>query len=425
MRACEDGVLFYPVYALLFADAGLSTAQISTLFVIWSVVSFVFEVPSGAWADAWSRRRLYALGAFLTAAGFASWTFWPTYAGFALGFLLWGLGGALSSGTLEALLYDQLGDSAAYARVAGRGGTVAILAMLAATVLASPAFTLGGYLLVGVFSVAVPTVGGFLALGFHEGPAEETGPGDGKEPPRTPSAVTPVDIATIMSVAGDAELLHEAHRSADGHTPDEPRSAGESQATGGAQQRGYFATLRMGVGEVVGSRRVAWAVLVAALVPGFTALDEYLPLLSRSAGAPTAVVPLMYALPALAMAGGSALAGRWPAITAPRLAAALATAAVLLAGGALSGRLAGMVPIALAFGILQFAIIVTETRLQESITGAARATVLSVAGFASEVFAVLLYAVFGAGAGFASVSTLFAWCALPLLATALAAGRRH
>jgi hypothetical protein len=84
-----------------------------------------------------------------------------------------------------------------------------------------------------------------------------------------------------------------------------------------------------------------------------------------------------------------------------------------------------MLPIALAFGVLQFAIIVTETRLQESITGAARATVLSVAGFASEVFAVLLYAMFGGGAGFASVPTLFALCALPLLATAVAAGRQH
>jgi hypothetical protein len=158
-------------------------------------------------------------------------------------------------------------------------------------------------------------------------------------------------------------------------------------------------------------------------VPGFTALDEYLPLLSRAAGAPTVAVPLLFALPALAMAIGSTLAGRWAQIAASRLAASLATAAVLLAGGALSGRLVGMLPVALAFGILQFAIIVTETRLQESITGAARATVLSVAGFASEVFAVLLYAVFGAGAAFASVPALFALCALPLLATAFAVRR--
>jgi len=354
------------VYALLFADAGLSAAQISTLFVLWSVVSFVFEVPSGAWADTWSRRRLYAIGAFLTAAGYASWTFWPAYAGFAVGFVLWGLGGALCSGTLEALLYDEVGDGETYARVAGRGGTAAILAMLAATVLASPAFALGGYLLVGLGSVAVRAAGGMVALGLPE------------------TRVTPEEEA----------------------------------------DESYLATLRAGLGEVRGSSRVAWAVAIAALVPGFTALDEYLPLLSRAAGASTAVVPLIFALPSLAMAIGSALAGRWAAVSPGRLAAALITAALLLAGGALSGRLAGMVPIAVAFGILQFAIIVTETRLQVSIGSGSRATVLSVAGFASEVFAVLLYAAFGAGSAFAGVPTIFALCGLPLLLTALAIGRR-
>jgi MFS family permease len=111
---------------------------------------------------------LYAVGAFLTAAGFASWTFWPTYAGFAMGFGLWGLGGALCSGTLEALLYDGLGDSETYARTAGRGGTTAILAMLAATVLASPVYTMGGYLLVGALSVAIRAIGGFVALTLPE-----------------------------------------------------------------------------------------------------------------------------------------------------------------------------------------------------------------------------------------------------------------
>jgi hypothetical protein len=49
-------------------------------------------------------------------------------------------------------------------------------------------------------------------------------------------------------------------------------------------------------------------VALAALLPGFSALDEYLPLLSREKGAPTQAVPLLYAITALAMAGGSALA---------------------------------------------------------------------------------------------------------------------
>src|SRR5689334_10355175 len=132
------------------------------LFAIWSVVSFAFEVPSGALADAWSRRGLYAIGEFLTAAGYALWLIWPAFPGFALGFVLWGLGGALASGSLEALVYDQVGDD--YARVMGRAGTIGILATLAATLLATPALTLGGYHLVGIASIVVVTLGGLLAL---------------------------------------------------------------------------------------------------------------------------------------------------------------------------------------------------------------------------------------------------------------------
>jgi MFS family permease len=352
-------VLLYPVYALLFADAGLTTAQISTLFVLWSVVSFTAEIPSGAWADTWSRPRLYAVGAFLTAAGFASWTFWPAYGGFALGFGLWGLGGALCSGTLEALLYESTGD---YAKVAGRGGTVAILAMLAATVLASPAYAIGGYPLVGTLSVAVRAVGGLLAPTLPE-PARD----DEEEP--------------------------------------EP---------------GYLETLRGGLAEVRGSRRVAWAVAIAALVPGFTALDEYLPLLSKALGAPTVAVPLLFALPSLAMAAGSALAARHPTLGPRPLAVTVTTAAVLLAAGALTRHLAGMVAAAAAFGLLQFAMVQVETRLQHAITGRARSTVLSVAGFASEVFAVALYAFFGLDV---SLPVLFALCGVPLAMTAMIISR--
>jgi hypothetical protein len=369
----------------LFADAGLSVAQISGLFVLWSVVSFVVEIPSGAWADTWSRRRLYALGEFLTAAGFACWTLWPAYPGFALGFVLWGLGGSLGSGTLEALVYDELVAANAtqrYARVVGRGGTVAILAMLAATVLASPVYAWGGYHLVGALSVAVVAVGGFLALGFPETPRQE-----------------------------EADEY--------GLTDCTERSEGRPGQFSGI--RGYLLTLRNGLKEVRGSSRVAWAVAIAALVPGFTALDEYLPLLARAAGAPTVIVPLTFAWPSLAMAIGSALAGRWSTIRARRLGAAVAAAAALLAAGALSGRLIGMVPIGVAFGVLQFAIVITETRLQDSIGSGSRATVLSVAGFASEVFAVLLYLMFSIDL---PVEVLVALCGLPLLATALAVTRR-
>jgi hypothetical protein len=161
-------------------------------------------------------------------------------------------------------------------------------------------------------------------------------------------------------------------------------------------------------------------VLIAALVPGFTALDEYLPLLSREKGAPTAIVPLLYALTALAMAAGSALAGRFPTLPRRRLAALLAAATALMAAGALTRSLLGMAAVSAAFGILQFAMVLTETRLQETITGRARTTVLSISGFLSEVFAVGLYGLFALDA---PLPALFALSALPLALTALATAR--
>ena len=336
------------------------------------MVSFIFEVPSGAWADTWSRRRLYALGAFLTAAGFLSWTVWPAYGGFALGFGLWGLGGALTSGALEALVYDELavaGEQHRYAGVSGRSGTVAILSMLAATLLASPAFLWGGYLLIGALSVAVSAAAGVLALGFTETPRQE-----------------------------------------------------QTDEYGGV--RGYLGTLRAGLRQVRLSRRTAWAVAIAALVPGLSALDEYLPLVTRANGVPTAVAPLLFALPALAMALGSALAGRWARTGPVRMGVLLALAAVLLAAGGAGGHVAGMVPIGAAFGLLQFAMVITDVRLQESVPSAVRATVLSVSGFAAEVVAVLLYAFFGLGAAFASEPQLFALAGLPVLVTAVAVAAR-
>ncbi|GGQ85467.1 hypothetical protein Saso_12410 [Streptomyces asoensis] len=125
-------MLLYPVYALLFADSGLSVGQISSLFVLWSLTGVLLEVPSGAWADAVSRRLLLWVGPLLGAAGFALWVLFPSYGAFAAGFVLWGARGALGSGALEALVYEELDRAGAadrYALIMGRAhalGQVAV-----------------------------------------------------------------------------------------------------------------------------------------------------------------------------------------------------------------------------------------------------------------------------------------------------------
>ena len=167
----DDFVLLYPLYTLLFGDTGLSVAETSSLFVIWSLTGMVLEVPSGAWADAVSRRLLLRVAPLLAAAGFALWVAVPSYWAFAAGFVLWGARGALVSGALEALVYeemDRLGDGGRYAILMGRAMSVGLAATAAAIALAVPVFAAGGYPAVGVASVLACLCCAATGLAFPE-----------------------------------------------------------------------------------------------------------------------------------------------------------------------------------------------------------------------------------------------------------------
>jgi hypothetical protein len=355
-------VLLYPVYALLFADSGLSAGQISSLFAIWSVVSFALEIPSGAWADTFSRRRLIVAAPLLSALGFTLWTIWPSYPAFVAGFVLWGASSALTSGTVEAMVYDELAAAGAtdrYVRTIGVANTVALIAELAAMGLAAPAFAVGGYPLVGAASVAVCLAGAAVALTF----------------------------------------------------PEAPRVASEEV------RQAYWRTLRAGLGEVRADRRVSRAVVLFAAVTGLAAIDEYVPMLARELGAATAVVPLLFMVPVAAMAAASALADRWSRVAPARLGLAVAGGGVLLAAGALVGHPAGIVAVAVCFGVLELFEIVSEARLQETMSGRARATVLSVAGVGQEAGALAVYVWFGLGSSL-PIPVLLALVGVPLLISA-------
>ncbi|MCX4472258.1 MFS transporter [Micromonospora sp. NBC_01655] len=370
-----DFVLLYPLYALLFSDTGLSLWQISSLFVVWSVAGVVLELPSGAWADAVSRRLLLCLAPLCAAAGFALWVLVPSYPAFAVGFLLWGAGGALRSGALEALVFtelERLGVAGRYARVMGRARTAEMLAVVASILVAGPVFGWGGYPAVGAASV----------------------------------------LACLAAAVVAAAL------------PGRRAPGGPVDADAGP---GWWDSLRSGLAEVRADRRVRGAVLLVAVVTAvWGAVDEYVPLLARESGVTASTVPLLVLMAWAGVTVGGLLAPvgeRWGR---RGLAGLLAVAALALAVGAGVGRPAGFVLIGVAFAAFQLATVLVDARLQAGITGPGRATVTSLAGMGSDLTIVLVYGGYGLVATAAGNRLAFVWAAVPYLVVALvlAVGRR-
>ncbi|KOX08290.1 MFS transporter [Micromonospora profundi] len=372
----SDLVLLYPLYVVLFADTGLSVGQISSLFVLWSAAGIVFEVPSGAWADVVSRRLLLCLAPLVTGAGFALWVLVPSYPAFAVGFLLWGAGGALVSGALEALVFtelDRLGAAGRYARVLGRARTAGVLGVVVTGVLAGPVLAFGGYPAVGVATVFACQLAAAVATRFPEHRRTST-------------------------VASDAPVSDQDD----------------------ADDLGWWETMRAGVAQVRTHPPVRAAVLLVAVVAAdWGALDEFTPLLALDTGVGAKAVPLLLLLLWAGVTVGGLLAPAGERLGTRGYAALLALVAVALAGGALIGHPAGFVLIAVAFGAAQLATVLADARLQARITGTSRATVTSLAGMATDVLIIVTYAGYGLLATVASNAVAFALTAGAYLVVAL------
>ena len=107
-KFCKETVPIYPVYLLLFASKGLDLGQISLLLAIWSLPVVLLELPTGILADHWSRKNMIVLGSLCKMLCFVTWFMAEGFLLFAVGFLFWGIGEALTSGSEEALLFDNL-----------------------------------------------------------------------------------------------------------------------------------------------------------------------------------------------------------------------------------------------------------------------------------------------------------------------------
>jgi hypothetical protein len=181
--------------------------------------------------------------------------------------------------------------------------------------------------------------------------------------------------------------------------------------------------LRAGLSESRHHPEVRRVLLLAAAMVGLTAYDEYFPLVARDHGVATSTVPVLIAVTVLGQVVGTATVGRTARYRGPVIGAILGVGAVLVSVGALSPPYVGFVAIGLGYGLLNNAMLVGETRLQDTITGPARATVTSVLGLFEEVVALSVYAAFAVASETLGFPLLVALLGLPALAVAVAVVR--
>lgn len=360
----EQCLLIYPVYALFLEDSGIDSVAIASLFMVWSVSAFVAEVPSGVLADRFPRHRVLAAGALLRASAFSMWLLLPTYAGFLTGFVLWGVAGALHSGTRQALLYEHLQQ----AGVSGRfqhcwGRTNALHNAGGATALAT-----GGF--VAQWSMAATLVSSI--------------------------------VLSLASALVAACFLAAARRT---------MAAGDARPS-------MLGQLRQGIREAFRRRAVLIAVVALALAPvAINAYEEFVPLFLRERDATLAQIGVIFAFVYLGHVAGAVLSERLDpvheqsgfrgALAWMLLAGiALATAALLPGWWSVAGLLAAF----FAWGVFSVSL---QARLQQVIRDRSRATITSLASFGELGSAQLVYL----GIGFAALAA--GWAGATLMAGAL------
>ena len=96
------------IWVLYLGYKGMSLVEIGLLEGIFHITGFLSEIPTGALADLFGRRRIMIIGRLTSLISAIVMLFSNSFLGFAIGFILSAWGYNLNSGAEEALVYDTL-----------------------------------------------------------------------------------------------------------------------------------------------------------------------------------------------------------------------------------------------------------------------------------------------------------------------------
>ena len=347
----------YPLYAIMMGEHGISPFELSVLFSIWALVAIITEIPSGAWADTYSRKWLIVFSGFIKGSAFLVWYLWQDFYGYALGFIVWGLGSAIRSGAWEALLHDLLKSWDAEAKFTRHYGRIKALATLGVMV----GEIMGGFLIIHGYDLVLLV-----------------------------SVLVPV-VATVPFIF----LVKDA------------------QVEERVPEISYMASLKSGVLETFNNKSILYVFLAFSfLLVAFGVIDEYISPILFEKGFSLSQVAWLAAPIFLAQALGEAIASKFHFLSLKQLLFCMAMSTLFLFTAVfLSGY---WVPTTVAVFFFMFGLASTlfSGRLQHEIEGSARATVTSTVSLGEGLGAIIWFMIFWVMAGVTNMSMAAAGFAL-------------
>lgn len=335
----DDFILIYAFYAVMFSDFQMTAAQIGILLGVWSVVAFLLEVPSGVFADKYSRKHILFFAQLVRGLGYLTWILFPTFWGFLVGFIFWGIKSAFTSGTFEALLYDLLNKNnrkEEYTKILGRSRGFAYTGNLLAAAVGAYAIQYG-YMSVLLFS-----------------------------------------IVSLLISALAVILLPKIEK---------------KQST---EETKYFHVLRNGLAAVKSSPALISIILFLMFTYGLGgALDEYWPLFAENAGAPHSGIAIFIGLMSGAQIIASLFAHKVERVSNSVLYGLLVGMGILLTAASYIFHIPALALLVVYSGVSTMLITVYEGKLQHEAANEVRATIGSVKGFFVEIMAFAVYLSFG------------------------------
>ncbi len=336
----SDLVFIYPVYTIMFADRGLTPLQISILLMVWAGTSFLLEVPSGVLADKYSRKNILFFAELARIVGYIFWLVMPNFVGFLIGFILWGVKSAFTSGTFEALIYDELKENKEEDKYIKIQGVVQSLQFIA--------FIFAG-------------IGASLSISFGY------------------SFVLIISIASLVISAISILSLPKAKRI---------ESTGEKE---------YFKFLKEGLSFSIKTPTVLKIIIFISLGQAlFGALDEYWSIFATQSGLLKQGLGIFFVIYGLVQALASLIAFKFEKMDNKFFEFLFLLNGILLIIASYFYKVSALILLFIFSFLFKLIDTVTNSRLQHKITNTeVRATVTSVKGFFVELVVMTFYITFG------------------------------